>query len=76
MTEPFELSVVDAAAAIRAGRLSALGLVEACLGRIDACEGRLPTGARPGMPRSTAPGPVSEYPRYRCRPASRPMVCP
>jgi aspartyl-tRNA(Asn)/glutamyl-tRNA(Gln) amidotransferase subunit A len=38
MTEPFELSVVDAAAAIREGRLSAVGLVEACLGRIDACE--------------------------------------
>ena len=38
MTAPFELSIVDAAAAIRAGRLSATGLVEACLGRIDACE--------------------------------------
>ena len=38
MTAPFELSVVDAAAAIRAGRLSAVGLVESCLGRIDASE--------------------------------------
>ena len=38
MTAPFELSVVDAAAAIRQGRLSAVDLVEACLGRIDACE--------------------------------------
>ena len=41
MTPPFELSVVDAAAAIREGRLSALGLLEACLGRIDACEGEI-----------------------------------
>ena len=38
MTAPFELSVLDAAADIRAGRLSATGLVEACLARIDACE--------------------------------------
>ncbi len=38
MTAPFELSVVDAAAAIRQGRLSAVDLVEACLGRIDVCE--------------------------------------
>ena len=35
---PFELSIVDAAAAIRSGRLSAVGLLEACLARIDACE--------------------------------------
>jgi len=41
MTAPFELSVVDAAAAIRAGRLSATGLVEACLARIGACEEHL-----------------------------------
>ena len=41
MTAPFELSVVDAAAAIRAGRLSALDLVSACLARIDACEARI-----------------------------------
>ena len=38
MTAPFELSVVDAADAIRQGRLSAVDLVEACLSRIDACE--------------------------------------
>jgi aspartyl-tRNA(Asn)/glutamyl-tRNA(Gln) amidotransferase subunit A len=38
MTLPFDLSVVDAAAAVRGGRLSALGLLEACLGRIEACE--------------------------------------
>jgi aspartyl-tRNA(Asn)/glutamyl-tRNA(Gln) amidotransferase subunit A len=38
MTAAFALSVVDAAAAIRAGRLSAMGLVEDCLARIDACE--------------------------------------
>jgi aspartyl-tRNA(Asn)/glutamyl-tRNA(Gln) amidotransferase subunit A len=41
MTAPFEISVVGAAAAIREGRLSALGLVEACLGRIDACEAEI-----------------------------------
>jgi aspartyl-tRNA(Asn)/glutamyl-tRNA(Gln) amidotransferase subunit A len=39
MPAPNELSVVDAAAEIRAGRLSALALVQACLARIDACEG-------------------------------------
>jgi aspartyl-tRNA(Asn)/glutamyl-tRNA(Gln) amidotransferase subunit A len=38
MPAPFELSVVEAVAAIRGGRLSAQGLVEACLGRIDAAE--------------------------------------
>ncbi len=41
MTAPFELSVRDAAAEIRAGRLSAVGLVESCLGRIDASEGEV-----------------------------------
>ena len=38
MTAPFELSLVDAADAIRQGRLSAVDLMEACLSRIDACE--------------------------------------
>ncbi|HEY7140546.1 MAG TPA: amidase [Methylomirabilota bacterium] len=38
MTAPFELSVAGAAAAIREGRLSAVGLVESCLARIEACE--------------------------------------
>jgi aspartyl-tRNA(Asn)/glutamyl-tRNA(Gln) amidotransferase subunit A len=38
MSAPFELSVVDAAAAIHAGRLTAVALVESCLGRIDAAE--------------------------------------
>jgi Asp-tRNA(Asn)/Glu-tRNA(Gln) amidotransferase A subunit family amidase len=41
MTAPFELSVLDAAAAIREGRFTATSLVEACLGRIDACEERV-----------------------------------
>ena len=41
MIAPYELSVVDAAAAVREGRLTATGLVEACLGRIDACEERV-----------------------------------
>ena len=39
MTAPFELSVVEQAAAIRDGRLTALGLIESCLERIDASEG-------------------------------------
>ena len=39
MTAPFELSVVEQAAAIRDGRLTAAALVESCLGRIDASEG-------------------------------------
>ena len=39
MTAPFELSVVEQAAAIRDGRLTALGLIQSCLGRIDASEG-------------------------------------
>jgi Asp-tRNA(Asn)/Glu-tRNA(Gln) amidotransferase A subunit family amidase len=37
-TDPSVLSAADAATAIRAGRLSARALVEACLGRIDAAE--------------------------------------
>jgi aspartyl-tRNA(Asn)/glutamyl-tRNA(Gln) amidotransferase subunit A len=41
MTPPYELSLVEAAAAIREGRLTATSLVEACLGRIDACEERV-----------------------------------
>lgn len=41
MTAPFELSAAGAAAAIRAGRLSAGDLVSACLARIDACEARI-----------------------------------
>jgi Asp-tRNA(Asn)/Glu-tRNA(Gln) amidotransferase A subunit family amidase len=40
VTAPFELSAVQATAAIRAGELSATALVSACIGRIDACESR------------------------------------
>jgi len=38
MVAPSELTVVDAAAAIRAGRLSATALLESCLDRIERCE--------------------------------------
>jgi aspartyl-tRNA(Asn)/glutamyl-tRNA(Gln) amidotransferase subunit A len=38
VTLPFALSVVEAAAAVRAGRLSAVELVESCLERIEALE--------------------------------------
>jgi aspartyl-tRNA(Asn)/glutamyl-tRNA(Gln) amidotransferase subunit A len=51
MPAPFELSVVEGAAAIRDGRLSAVALAEACLGRIDACEAEIQawvTVDRPG----------------------------
>ena len=41
MTPTYELSLVEAAAAIREGRLTATGLVEACLARVDACEARV-----------------------------------
>jgi aspartyl-tRNA(Asn)/glutamyl-tRNA(Gln) amidotransferase subunit A len=43
VTPPFELSILDAAAAIRAGRLTTTALVESCLARIDACEADLQT---------------------------------
>jgi aspartyl-tRNA(Asn)/glutamyl-tRNA(Gln) amidotransferase subunit A len=38
VTALWELSLADAAAEMRRGRLSAVDLVDACLGRIDACE--------------------------------------
>jgi Asp-tRNA(Asn)/Glu-tRNA(Gln) amidotransferase A subunit family amidase len=41
MTAPYELSVVDAAAAVREGHVTATHLVEACLAHIDACEERV-----------------------------------
>ena len=41
MSAPCELSVVDAAAAIRAGRLSCVALVESCLERIDVADGAI-----------------------------------
>jgi aspartyl-tRNA(Asn)/glutamyl-tRNA(Gln) amidotransferase subunit A len=41
MTAPFALSVTDAAAAIRAGRLTSVALVQACLDRIALLEPRL-----------------------------------
>jgi aspartyl-tRNA(Asn)/glutamyl-tRNA(Gln) amidotransferase subunit A len=41
MTASFGQSLVDAAAAIRAGRLSAVALAESCLERIDALEGEI-----------------------------------
>jgi aspartyl-tRNA(Asn)/glutamyl-tRNA(Gln) amidotransferase subunit A len=40
VTPPFALSVVDAAAAVRAGRLGSVALVQACLDRIAALEPR------------------------------------
>jgi aspartyl-tRNA(Asn)/glutamyl-tRNA(Gln) amidotransferase subunit A len=41
MRAPCELSLVEAAAAIRDLRLSSVALVESCLGRIDASEGEV-----------------------------------
>lgn len=41
MTGPAALSAAEAAAAIRAGRLTATALVEACLARIEAVDGRV-----------------------------------
>jgi aspartyl-tRNA(Asn)/glutamyl-tRNA(Gln) amidotransferase subunit A len=41
MRAPFELSVVEAAAGVREGRLTAVELIESCLGRIDAVEGEV-----------------------------------
>ena len=41
MPEPFELSVVEAAAGIRRGSLSPVALAESLLGRIDALDGEL-----------------------------------
>jgi Asp-tRNA(Asn)/Glu-tRNA(Gln) amidotransferase A subunit family amidase len=41
MTAPYTLSVVDAAAAVREGRVTVTSLVDACLRHIDACEERI-----------------------------------
>jgi aspartyl-tRNA(Asn)/glutamyl-tRNA(Gln) amidotransferase subunit A len=41
VTAPSELSAVDAAAAVRAGRLTATALLESCLDRIDRSEERV-----------------------------------
>lgn len=41
--DPAELGVLDAAAMLRAGSLSATELTEACLARVDSCNGGEPT---------------------------------
>lgn len=43
MPEPYELGLLEAAALLRAGKLSALELAESCLRRIEACNGGPPS---------------------------------
>jgi Asp-tRNA(Asn)/Glu-tRNA(Gln) amidotransferase A subunit family amidase len=53
MRAPCELSLVEAAAAIRDLRLSSVALVESCLGRIDASEGEVRAWVTDGLPLGT-----------------------